>query len=143
MAPYRILTPTLGHVETIEVLEQGGVRTRAPLIAWSWWCRGWLRRVWLVAAHRAAAEVLDYEMKLAESRREPRWDDRRKTNQPPQAYAVEVSVAMGYGLPDEWRGVRYRDAIYAARYASWRQGDPKERGPAPVWGGRPNLRRVA
>ena len=146
MAAYRILTPTLGRVEAIQVAKAAGVATLAPLIAWSWWCRGWPRRWWLAQAYRRAADVLAYELAAEDKRAGPRWDDRRRKDQPPQQYAVEVSVSLGYGLPDEWRAVRYRDVMHAVRYAGWRQEDPKERGPAPVWGGRaaaaPKLRRV-
>ena len=143
MAPFRILTPTLGRVEQIQILQRAGIPSLAPLISWSWWCRGWLRRPWLARAYRTAQQVLEYEMSAAESKREPQWLSQRQANQPPQAYAVEVSVAMGYGLPDEWRAARYRDVMHAVRFANWRQTDGKERGPAPVWGGVPNLRRVA
>ena len=140
MAPYRILTPTVGLVERFRISHEAGDSSLDLFLVWPWWCRGWLRRLWLVPATLAAADILNRELGTAADTqsREPVWDDPREPEHvPAQAMAAHLTVTMGFGAPDDWRAVRWRDAVYVGGLQNWLNTPEKERGPRPVWGERP------
>ena len=124
MRPYRILTLTLGLRERVVLTS-----SPAPLVEWRWWCRGPLRRRW---GERAFGEALDL---IKREVGEPRYPQSVSENPPPpQQYAVEVSVALGFGLPDEWRRARWRDVQHALRFSNFRQTPADKQGEPPRWG---------
>lgn len=136
MRGYRILTPTLGHVERIQIAQRSGLPTAVfLLIEWRWWCRGWLRLVWVRRAVVEAAAVLKAELPEVPKSElvVGRWLDEDERLEDPQGFAVRVSVSLGYGLPEEWRRARYRDVIHALRFRAWQHEKREERGEAPAW----------
>ena len=134
MRAFHILTPTLGRLERIQLAERAGFPDLSPLIHWSWWCRGWLRLIWIQRAADRAAAILKAEIPGA-GEKQRQWDNVgvHGRDGAPQGFAVEVAVSLG-GFPDQWRRVRYRDVIHAMKFAAWRQTPEADRGERPDWG---------
>ena len=119
---YLVETLTVGRWEQIAL--SGSL---SPLIRWSWWCRGPLRtRRRQQAAHEAAAAMLASEVGTAQPP--------SRTPPPPQSFACELALLTGYGTPETWRRVRWRDAVYIATLHAWRNETKDKRGARPRWG---------
>ena len=117
MRPYTILTITVGLREVVALSS-----SVSPLISWSWWCKGWLRRPHLARAHQDAVKMLHSEIGAVKGPVPQKPD-------PPQGFACELAVVMGFGTPDEWRRVRWRDAVYAVSIRHWMNAAKEDRAP--------------
>ena len=122
MAPYRILDLTVGAREQIALTD-----SVAAVIAWAPWCVGPFRLKYVERAVADAVKMVKREMGESTG---PQVED----PPPPQSFACELATMFG-GTPDEWRRVRWRDAVYMVEFKGYIETPPgKSR--APVWGQR-------
>ena len=120
MRAFSIINITVGRREQIAL-----TTSLAPIIEWRWWAWGPLRSFWAERAIADALSMIAYECG-------PPSHAPAEDRPPPQALACELAVVFG-GRPDEWRSVRWRDAVFMMALKAYRD-DPKRQTPRPVWG---------